>query len=349
MPAYRLSVPASSANIGPGFDVLGIGLALYLQLTVTIEDSPAPTPQVTLTYSGEGADDVPLDHEANLITRTALYVLRCHGIRQFPNPTTIHVDNPIPLGRGLGSSGAAVVAGVMLGNVVGNLQLSKPRMLDFCLMIERHPDNISAAMMGGFVGLFLRELTEGETSPVEIPLAEVLPEPAGGVDTGATPPMPPVAIGQHIKYGWAPEIKCVCVVPQFEVLTAKSRAVLPQEYSRADIVFNLQRIAVLTTALTHSPVDRERIYMAMQDKLHQKYRAPLIPGLTDVLEQVTMKEVDGLCGICLSGAGPTILALAVGNFDQISDKIVNVFKTHGVECKVMVLDLADGGATTEEL
>ena len=88
-----------------------------------------------ITYEGEGADEVSLSAERNLITRTAIYVLRCHGQRQFPETTTIHIINPIPLGRGLGSSGAAVVAGVVLGNEVGKLGLSKARMLDFCLMI----------------------------------------------------------------------------------------------------------------------------------------------------------------------------------------------------------------------
>ena len=88
-----------------------------------------------ITYEGEGSDDVPLSADSNLITRTALYVLRCHKIRVFPAETRVHIINPIPLGRGLGSSGAAVVAGVVLGNEVGKLGLSKARLLDYCLMI----------------------------------------------------------------------------------------------------------------------------------------------------------------------------------------------------------------------
>lgn len=90
-----------------------------------------------VTYEGEGADEVPLSADRNLITRTALYVLRCHGQRAFPVETKVHIINPIPLGRGLGSSGAAVVAGVVLGNEVGKLGLTKARMLDYCLMIGR--------------------------------------------------------------------------------------------------------------------------------------------------------------------------------------------------------------------
>lgn len=130
-------VPCSSANIGPGFDVIGLALSIYLELQIQVtqvESSTAPL-NCVITYEGEGKEDVPLNAEQNLITRTALYVLRCHGQHAFPVETKVHIKNPIPLGRGLGSSGAAVVAGVMLGNEVGKLQLSKARILDYCLMI----------------------------------------------------------------------------------------------------------------------------------------------------------------------------------------------------------------------
>jgi homoserine kinase len=130
-------VPCSSANIGPGFDVIGLALSVWLEIRVDVSQSATSEAPLNcvITYEGEGADEVSLSAERNLITRTAIYVLRCHGQRQFPATTTIHIINPIPLGRGLGSSGAAVVAGVVLGNEVGKLGLSKARMLDFCLMI----------------------------------------------------------------------------------------------------------------------------------------------------------------------------------------------------------------------
>lgn len=217
---------------------MGLSLSIWLELQININSSvtsKAPL-NCVITYEGDGADHVPLDADANLITRTALYVLRCHGQRVFPSETRVHIINPIPLGRGLGSSGAAVVAGVMLGNVVGNLGLSKDRMLDFCLMIERHPDNVTAAMIGGFVGSYLRELAPEDTERKEIPLAEVLPEPAGGIDTGKAPPQPPVGIGHYIRFGWAKEIKAITIIPNFEVSTASARAVLPTEYSKKDLV-----------------------------------------------------------------------------------------------------------------
>ena len=130
-------MPCSSANIGPGFDVIGLALSVWLEIRIDVSQSATTKAPLNcvITYEGEGADEVSLSAERNLITRTAIYVLRCHGQRQFPGITTIHIINPIPLGRGLGSSGAAVVAGVVLGNEVGKLGLSKARMLDFCLMI----------------------------------------------------------------------------------------------------------------------------------------------------------------------------------------------------------------------
>jgi homoserine kinase len=297
--------------------------------------------------------------DSNLITRTALYVLRCHKIRVFPAETRVHIINPIPLGRGLGSSGAAVVAGVVLGNEVGKLGLSKARMLDYCLMIglifltslklpvnnstERHPDNVAAALYGGFVGTYLNDLSPEDTSRKEIPLSEVLPEPAGGLDTGFNPPEPPVGIGHYMKFPWAKEIKAIAIIPQFEVATAKARSVLPTSYSRADVVFNLQRIALLPSALGRSPPDAEQIYLAMQDKVHQPYRKELIPGLPEILMSVTPKSHPGLCGICLSGAGPTILALATENFDGIAEVILDMFAKKDIKCAWKLLEPAEDG------
>ncbi len=102
--------------------------------------------------------------------------------------------------------------------------------------IERHPDNVGAALFGGFVGTYLKPLAPEDVARVEIPLSEVLPAPAGGVDTGAKPPSPPHGIGHHIKFPWAPEIKAVAIIPEFEVPTAKAREVLPAQYPRPDVV-----------------------------------------------------------------------------------------------------------------
>lgn len=137
--AFVIKVPCSSANIGPGFDVIGLALSMYLELHVTIDRSKSKSEyplNCRVTYEGQGEDEISLDPDANLLTRVALYVLRCHEQRSFPVETHVHIKNPIPLGRGLGSSGAAVVAGVLLGKQCGGLDhLDNDRLFDYCLMI----------------------------------------------------------------------------------------------------------------------------------------------------------------------------------------------------------------------
>ncbi|KAJ9631812.1 hypothetical protein H2203_000212 [Taxawa tesnikishii (nom. ined.)] len=327
-----IKVPCSSANIGPGFDVIGLALNVYLELQVSVDSSKQSSDHrfnCKITYEGLGAENVPLEADRNLITQTALY-------------------NPIPLGRGLGSSGAAVVAGVSLANEVGKLGLDKDRMFDYTLMIERHPDNVAAALYGGFVGSYLKDLDPEDMKRKEIPLSEVLPAPAGGEDTGLTPPKPPHNIGKHIKFNWAEEIKCIAIIPDFEVSTASARSVLPTEYPKADVIANLQRIALLTTALGQSPPNPDLIYDGMQDKIHQPYRKTLIPGLTEILKSVTPKSHPGLLGICLSGAGPTILALATHNFEQIAEHLLKEFKQEKITCQWKLLEPAYDGATISQ-
>jgi len=361
MTSFTIRTPCSSANIGPGFDVIGLALSLYLELTVEItspvsatssEATKKPPLNCILSYTGEGEGDISLDPEINLITRVALYVLRCHDEREFPPCTSVHISNPIPLGRGLGSSGAAVVAGVVLasevGKYTGSFSLDRKRMLDYCLMVERHPDNIAAALNGGFVGTYLNELAPEQLSRLEIPLAEVMPTPAGGEDTGLSPPEPPLNIGHFRHFKWAPEIRCLVIIPEFEVPTHKAREVLPSSYSKKDVVFNLQRIAVLVHALGESPPNPEDIHLAMQDRVHQQYRQPLIPGLEEVLASASPRSADGFLGACLSGAGPTILALCAGNQDQIekiADKLTEPFKQRHIECRHQVLRVAEDGTT----
>lgn len=182
----------------------------------------------------------------------------------------------------------------------------------------------------------------------EIPLAEVLPAPQGGEDTGLTPPIPPNDIGKHIRFPWAKEIKCIAIIPDFEVSTAKARSVLPGSYEKADVIYNLQRVALLTTALGQSPPSPDMIYDGMQDRVHQPYRKGLIPGLTEILQSVTPSKNPGLLGICLSGAGPTILALATENFNDIANHLVAQFSKEGIKCDWKLLEPAYDGLTVSD-
>lgn len=301
---WVIRVPASSANIGPGFDVLGLALSRHLVLNVTQTPCSAADSKVVLSYTGEGAGEAPLDPYKNLITRVALYVLLSHQL-SFPSAVvTVDITNQVPFGRGLGSSASAVVAGVLLGDALGDLKLSEDRVKDYALMVERHPDNVTAALVGGFTGSFLRILDPSELSPASIPLAEVLP--AYPADAGPPlpgmekPPQPPKNVGRHVKYGFSKDIGVVVVVPKFEVATSKARGALPESYPRADVVghilfsctvrryeitrtdpqrlqvFNLQRLAVLTASLSASPLDPNVIWEAMRDKVHQPQREGLV-------------------------------------------------------------------------
>ncbi|MCS6805107.1 MAG: homoserine kinase [Acidobacteriota bacterium] len=293
----KLSVPATTANLGPGFDVFGLALKLYL--TVVVKESPG-APQ--LIYRGRDATSVPTD-ETNLLCRAIQHVAERHRVR-LPD-LTLDVHNEIPIGRGLGSSGAAVVAGVLIANTVGQLALSRHQLLDYALQIEPHPDNITAAMFGGLVACCVTE--QGESLHTKIPIS--------------------------------PRIKAVIVVPDFALATTQARSVLPPQYSRADAVFNLQRVALL--AATLGTAEPTLIAEAMQDRLHQPYRQALIPGLEESLQ---LRGVPGLLGVSLSGAGPSLLALAEQNFGAIGELLQSNFRRHGIESEVLILDIEERGA-----
>lgn len=346
---FTIKVPCTSSNIGPGFDVVGLSLSLYLTLKVTVSPQSSNAAPV-LSYTGEGADEAPLDPYKNLTTRCALYVLRCAGINSFPAGVDIKVNNEVPFGRGLGSSGAAVIAGILLGDALGNLKLSRERLLDHALMIERHPDNVTAALIGGFVGSYLLDLSPEDSQRKSVPLSEVLPEYPrdAGEQWGRDPPAPPSGIGHYIRFGWAQEIKVIAIIPQFEVATAKARSALPNSYSKEDLVFNLQRLAVLTTALSRSPPSPSLIFQAMQDRVHQPYRKHLIPALPGILASITPDTHPGVLGICLSGAGPTILALATDNEEAIAKRIVDEFSKEGISCRTEFLKVTEEGSTVTE-
>ncbi|KPI41659.1 Homoserine kinase [Cyphellophora attinorum] len=331
---HKIKVPCSSANIGPGFDVIGLALNMYLELDVGNDPSQPPTPlNCKLSYEGVSPEGIDLDPENNLITRTAFTHQKSYPARSRS-----------------GSSGAAVVAGALLGNLLGKLNLPKERVLDFILMVERHPDNVAAALYGGFVGTYLNELNPDDMARIEVPLSEVLPQPAGGVDTGLRPPIPPENIGHFRRFVWNKELKAIAIIPDFEVSTARAREVLPKTYTRQDMIFNLQRLALLTTVLSDSPPNPNLIYSAMQDKIHQPYRASLIPALPAIISKITPSTHKGLCGICLSGAGPTILALATENFEEIAKAAIAMFeKEGGIKCEWKLLEPAEDGATVVEV
>lgn len=295
---WVIKVPGSSANIGPGFDVLGLGLSIYLELDVNVNEKVS---FIEIMHKGYGETTVKLDAKENLITSTAIRVAAFYN-KTLPS-MILKCNNNIPLGSGLGSSGAAVVAGVVLANLVCDLGLTKNEIFDYCVMIEGHPDNVAASLFGGYVASY--------TGPER---------------------------NCYIPLGISKDIKAITVTPEFSVETKLARSVLPDNYVRKDVVYNLQRVAVLSSALANVTSDNE-IYHAMQDAIHQPYRQHLIPGFETMLKEITPDRYPGLLGICISGAGSTVLALANGNFDIIGKRIKDIFSDHGYRSEIRVNEI----------
>jgi homoserine kinase len=265
MRTVEVRVPATSANLGPGFDTLGLALSVYDELTVSSLDGP----QIDIAVEGTGADEIPTD-ESNLILRTIRYAYEAVG-RKAPG-IRIRARNGIPHGRGLGSSGSAVVAGLLAakGLLEGVATFSDADLLRLATEIEGHPDNVAPALFGGLTIAW----TDDET-PWHKKLL---------VHRGVSP---------------------LVFVPDRTMSTSTARSVLDPAVSREDAVFNVSRSALLIAALTQSP---DLLMAATEDRLHQNSRAAAMPE-TDSL--VRTLRAAGFAAV-VSGAGPSVLVLADG-------------------------------------
>lgn len=296
---HRLRVPASSANLGPGFDALGLALNLYLSCTVS------PSNGLAVISTGIDASDIPQD-ESNLIWQTASGVASAQG-RTLPS-IRLEIHNEIPIGKGLGSSAAALTAGVVLANLLLDLNWSRHRILDEAACIEGHPDNVSACVLGSIV--------------------------ASSMDGAGTHA---VRVDLPASYGVA------VVVPDFMLPTSRARSVLPQSYPREDVVFNVQRSALLIAALFTGNTDS--FSAALQDRLHQPYRAPLIPGFSEMLQL----RKSGLLGCALSGAGPSVLVFYQRGHEAVTTLFEEIFSSHGCSAKTYFTEIQRTGYTLEKL
>src|SRR5579862_3955464 len=290
----QLRVPASSANLGPGFDCLGLALGIYL----TCRFQPAA--RLSIHASGRDATHISTG-EDNLIWRTALAVARDVG-ETLPL-IALEIDNDIPLGKGLGSSAAALTAGVVIADHLLGLRWKPHRILDEAARIEGHPDNVAACVLGSIVA-----------SAID----------AGGVARAVRLELP-------ARYGAA------VVVPDFSLPTAEARAVLPDCYSREDTIFNVQRSTLLIAALATGTTTA--FPAALEDRLHQPYRYPLVPGL----EEMVRLRAPGLLGCALSGAGPSILVFYERGSEQVCDLICQIFALHGHSSETLCAPIAKDG------
>ena len=298
--AIQVRVPASSANLGPGFDVLALALGLYLRCTLRRSDQG-----LRVRATGADSSEIPCD-ESNLIRRA---FARLAGEQKAKEPVELEIANEIPLGKGLGSSGAAIVAGLALANEWCGLNQSLEQLIQLATEMEGHPDNVAAAVRGGLVAS-----CQAEDGTV-----------------------------LSLKSGYPAGLEVILVVPQFRLSTAKARAALPAQYSRQDAVFNLQRVALLLAALREGRT--ELIAEAMRDRLHQPWRAPLVPGLEPILKLAPMA---GLLGVALSGAGPSVVALCRNPGAEVAEAIVDCFRQQNVDATAHHLPVDEQGLVVEK-
>lgn len=294
-----LRVPASSANLGPGFDALGLALGIYLDCRFR--------PAEALCIRVSGRDCAAISTAAdNLIWKTALAVAA--DTRSALPPIELEIRNDIPLGKGLGSSAAALTAGVVIADRILGLGWKRPRILDEAARLEGHPDNVAACVMGSMTA-----------SAIE----------AGGAVRA-------VRIGMPERFGAG------VVVPDFTLPTVKARAVLPDCYSREDAIFNVQRAALLVAALATGTASA--FPAALEDRFHQSYRAHLAPGLSDILKL----RAPGLLGCALSGAGPSVLVLYERGYEPVCDLVRQVFALHGHDSETLLAPVAEDGFQMRE-
>lgn len=306
----HVSVPATSANLGPGFDCLG--LALELRNDVTFESGSVTFPvadgsvtEYHFEATGLDTDKIP-DGSGNLLVEAAEHLFRHVGRR--PAQVTVRLINRIPVGSGLGSSSSAIVAGLVGANLIVDGGLSNDALLRMAVDIEGHPDNVAPAMLGGLV---LGVLPDAQDGPEQLILRRFEP----------------------------PRLSAVVVMPDFELLTSAARAVLPGRITRGDSIFNTSRVALFLHAMVVE--DYSCLRVAMADRLHQPYRLGLIPGATEALAAAYDA---GALGVALSGAGPSLLAFAETGQDRIAEAMSTAFAGAGLACRRWFLDVAAEGA-----
>jgi len=294
-PVFSVVVPASSANVGCAFDCAAIALNLYLRASAT------PGKSALISYRGPNADQIPRD-ASNLILK-AMQSAAPAMHASLPS-VELDVQNDIPLGVGLGSSAAAIIAGILLGGKLCGTELSSADALRLAAEIEGHPDNVAAALHGGFV-------------------VAAMPEGAESILTAKA------NVSQALDF--------VAVIPDVALPTEKARAVLPAQYSRRDVVANLQRTALLAANFFAGGELSPELF---NDRLHQPYRAPLVPGIAECL---AFRHAD-LAGIFLSGAGSAVMAIARHNSKEIGEALVEEFRRKGTASRSVALKADNSGA-----
>ncbi len=297
MAAYTVTVPATTGNLGPGFDCLGAALSLYNRFEF------AEAEELRVTASGPGSEKIA-KNKTNLVYQSLERLFDCIGR---PKPVvSLDIKMQVPLSRGLGSSATAIVGGLMGANLLAGSPLDRAEILRLAIEAEGHPDNVVPALLGGCQLVAMQ-----------------------GQDW------------QICGLAWPKKLGVVALIPEFELSTSKARQVLPKQVPLKDAVFNAAHLALLTQALATGNL--EWLQAALHDRLHQPYRQSLIPGLESVREAALGA---GAIGLVISGAGPTLLALApTPKLEAIGTAAVAAWQTHDIAAIAKPLTLATEGTT----
>jgi homoserine kinase len=295
-----VTVPATTANLGAGFDCIGAAFTLYNQFHFSPLEAAGETLRIEVT--GQEADRVKTD-ESNLAYQ-AFVKLYQHLDQDVP-PVQIGIDLDVPLARGLGSSATAIVGGLVGANLMAGSPLSTEAVMDLAIALEGHPDNVVPALIGG---CRLAAAAADQWTICDIP--------------------------------WHQDIVPIVAIPNFELSTAEARRVLPTQYSRADAIFNVAHLGLLVRALETGRGDWLRT--ALQDRIHQPYRQSLITGY-DAVQSAAVAA--GAYGLVISGAGPTLLAIAdSAQATAVKAAMSEAWTAQGVAVEVKVLAVDERGA-----
>jgi len=295
----KVRVPATTANLGAGFDTFGLALTLYNEFEVEEADG--------VFIESYPENEFLKNPENNLFIKVVKYLCESEG-KTFHGAKLKQTVN-IPVARGLGSSATAIVAGILTGFAVHKKLLTDEEFFKVAYLFEPHPDNLLPAWKGGLIAALK---TKDKT--------------------------------YYSKIDFPQELKAVVVIPDFELSTELARSVLPKEIPLKDAVFNIQRASLFIRALQEKRFDLLKV--AMEDRLHQPYRKSLIPNFDKIIQHA---YDSGAVGASLSGAGSTMLALALDNFDKIGQAMVSAFSEADINAKYLVLDVDTEGAKVEML
>ena len=299
----RVKVPASTANLGPGFDTLGMALSLYAWIEMQ------PSSVTTFHFHGEQMKGLPQD-KTNLIYKVAQLVFAEAGV--YIPELEISMFSEIPLTRGLGSSASAIIGGMVAANAMIGSPLDNAKLFSMATALEKHPDNVGASLFGGII----TAVWDGVAA-------------------------------EYIRIEPPVDLEVLVIIPEFELATTKARGVLPFKVTIADAVYNISRTSLLTAALSTGRLDLIRT--AMQDRLHQPYRAALVPGMEKLLAEAPTR---GALGIALSGAGPTLLALVdrqETRKDELEAFLLETMQEQGITAQTRWLNPCITGVQTELL